>query len=541
MTVLSVANLTITAHVPLVQNVSFTMQAGEVMALVGESGSGKTLTALAINGLLPTTLTHTGEIKLDAKSSRGGVLCDDPAGEVARSATGGSVPPKRPLIRGLDTGMIFQEPMTSLNPLHTLRRQVGEAIEIHQKLLKPEAVQARIRELLEQVGLAHFRDRLDAYPHQLSGGERQRVMIAMAIANHPKLLIADEPTTALDVTIQAQILELLAKLCKETGMAVLLITHDLSIVRRVAARVAIMCRGELVEQGDTKAIFAAPEHPYTQKLLAAEPTSLAPPLGANAPAIMECRSLGVSYSTARGLFSRKAPAKDILNDVNIVVPKGGTLGVVGESGSGKTTLALALLRLASSTGEIHFNGERLDALTGKKLRARRKDMQMVFQDPFASLNPRMMVGDIIGEGLTVHEPHLSAAEVDAKVDAMLNEVGLQPEMKYRYPHQFSGGQRQRISIARALILKPKLIVLDEPTSALDVSVQAQILVLLKDLQAKFGISYIFITHDLRVVRAMSHRVVVLQRGKVVEAGETASVLTSPKQDYTKKLLASALA
>lgn len=541
MSVLTVQNLGITAHEPLVKGVSFHVNAGEVVALVGESGSGKTLTALAVNGLLPGTLVQTGLIRFEAGAGiRGGSLRDEPAGESARSADGGSVPPGKKPLRGLDTGMIFQEPMTSLNPLHTIAKQIGEAITIHQPALARESVIARTQELLEQVGLSHFRDRLDAYPHQLSGGERQRVMIAMAVANNPRLLIADEPTTALDVTIQAQILDLLARLCRDTGMAVLLITHDLSIVRRVASRVLIMCKGELVEQGDTRSIFTAPTHPYTKKLLAAEPKSSVPPLPPNTPALAVCSQLTVAYPLHKGFFSWKTPMKTVLDAVSIGVPQGGTLGVVGESGSGKTTLALALLRLTASTGEITLAGERLDMLSGAPLRARRRDMQMVFQDPFASLNPRMMVGDIISEGLGIHEPQLSTEEREARVDAMLQEVGLQPEMKTRYPHQFSGGQRQRISIARALILKPKLMVLDEPTSALDVSVQAQILDLLKDLQARFGLSYMFITHDLRVVRAMSHRVVVLQKGRVVEAGDTATIFENPQQDYTKKLLASAM-
>lgn len=513
MTLLTVSNLNVNAAVPLVKNVSFTMQEGEMLALVGESGSGKTLTALSIMGLLPSGLSHTGTITLKDRGQP---------------------------VKGLDTGMIFQEPMTSLNPLHTIAKQVGEMIEIHNPLLKAAQIVARTQELLDQVGLSHFKERLDAFPHQLSGGERQRVMIAMAIANHPKLLIADEPTTALDVTIQAQILDLLAKLCRELHMSVLLITHDLSIVRRVAGHVAIMSQGELVEQGKTAEIFAAPKHPYTQKLLAAEPQSQAPALPANTPALMECSGLGVSFSVNKKLLSWKTATRNVLQDVTVSVPKGGTLGVVGESGSGKTTLALALLRLAPSSGKILFAGNQLDGLTGQALRAHRRDMQIVFQDPYASLNPRMMIGEVIAEGLGVHESGLSEAEKMQRVDAILQEVGLTPEMKERYPHQFSGGQRQRISIARALVLKPKLIVLDEPTSALDVSVQAQILKLLRDLQAKYGLSYIFISHDLRVVRAMSHRIIVLKGGHVVEAGETASIFANPQADYTRTLLASAL-
>jgi microcin C transport system ATP-binding protein len=399
MSLLTVNNLSVTAHENLVNKISFSIEKGEMMALVGESGSGKTLTALAIIGLLPSTLAQGGNVQL--------ADCKVPA-------------------KGLDIGMIFQEPMTSLNPLHTIAKQIGEAIEIHQPAMNAQQVVARTQELLDQVGLSHFKDRLDAYPHQLSGGERQRVMIAMAIANNPKLLIADEPTTALDVTIQAQILDLLARLCKETGMSVLLITHDLSIVRRVASRVAIMCKGELVEQGATKTLFAAPQHDYTKKLLAAEPKEDAPRLAANVPSIMECKGLGVSFAMNKGVFSWKAKMTPVLSNVDISVPKGATLGVVGESGSGKTTLALALLRLTPSHGEILFDSNRLDGLTGAPLRAKRKDMQIVFQDPFASLNPRMMIGDIIGEGLGIHELQLSDAQVGARVDAILQEVGLTP-------------------------------------------------------------------------------------------------------------------
>ncbi len=513
MSVLSVKNLTVTGNVPLVKDISLSIEAGEMLALVGESGSGKTLTALSVMGLLPAGLTQQGDIIVEGQH-------------------------KKP-IRGLDIGMIFQEPMTSLNPLHSIRKQIGEAIEIHQPAMSRAQVLERTQELLEQVGLAHFVDRMDAFPHQLSGGERQRVMIAMAIANRPKLLIADEPTTALDVTIQAQILDLLSSLCRRLQMSVLLITHDLTIVRRVAARVAIMSQGEMVEQGSTHAIFSSPSHPYTKRLLAAELHTGSLSLPASTPAVMECAGLSVVYQVSKGLFAWNKQTRQVLHDIHIAVPQGGTLGVVGESGSGKTTLALALLKLAPSKGNITFAGEKLDQLAGAALRAKRCDMQIVFQDPYSSLNPRMMVGDIICEGLTLHEPHLTAIEKQVRVESMLQEVGLTAEMKERYPHQFSGGQRQRISIARALILKPRLIVLDEPTSALDVSVQAQILELLKELQRKYGLSYIFISHDLRVVRAMSHRVVVLKAGRVVEAGDTAQVFAHPTQDYTRTLLASA--
>ena len=546
-TVLEVKNLTVSAGAtPLVRDVSFRIQKGEILALVGESGSGKTLTALSLLRLLPDALRQSGEITFE--------------GGKASLAS----------LRGSRIGMIFQEPMTSLNPLHNIAKQVGEAVRIHQPQMREPQIHARVIELLGQVGLSHFKDRLKAYPHELSGGERQRVMIAMAIANDPALLIADEPTTALDVTIQAQILALIEGLRKKLNMAVLLITHDLSLVRRVADRVAIMSKGELVEMGKTSDIFAAPKHPYTQHLLKSEPGK-APPLPLkDSGTLLSCENLSIIYAASSGFFASAKNKKTVLNDVSLNVTAGMTLGVVGESGSGKTSLALALLRLIASRGKIQFypsplrgggqgggevtsipptlilppkgGGEetRLDLLKGKALRQKRRDMQMVFQDPYSSLNPRMTVGAIVREGLDIHEPRMPENEKIAALDAILKEVGLGPEVKERYPHEFSGGQRQRISIARALVLKPRLLILDEPTSALDLSVQAQILELLKAVQVKHNLTYIFISHDLRVVRAISHHILVLQGGDVVESGSASQIFENPKQEYTRALIKAAL-
>ncbi len=512
MSIISVSNLQIDADVALVKGVSFEIKKGEILALVGESGSGKTLTALSVMGLLPAGLQQSGKIVFEQ----------------------GRIP-----IRGRDMGMIFQEPMTSLNPLHTLGKQIGEAVRIHDKTISKSRLNARVLELLDAVGLGHFSARLNAYPHQLSGGERQRVMIAMAIANNPALLIADEPTTALDVTIQAQILTLLKELQSKLGMSVLLITHDLTIVRRIAGRVAIMAQGEIVETGVTTDIFKNPQHSYTKHLLASEPKSAPGAQSVNAQALLECSDLSVAYPKAQPFFTLKKTYQTVLNQVSFLVPEGSTLGIVGESGSGKTTLALALLRLAPSTGKIVFAGMAIDGLQGRDLRAKRRDMQIVFQDPYGSLNPRMTIDSIIREGLDVHEPAASVTEREARVKVILQEVGLTPDMGQRYPHEFSGGQRQRISIARALILKPKLIILDEPTSALDLSVQAQILALLKDLQQKHGLTYIFISHDLRTIRSISHHILVLQKGEVVETGSAEQIFTAPKAEYTRQLLEAA--
>jgi len=530
MSVLSIKNLNISATAPLVRDVSFDINKGEILALVGESGSGKTLTALSVMGLLPAGLSIQGEISPNYKT-----------------------------LRGSRVGMIFQEPMTSLNPLHTIEKQIGECIRLgirdqgagvsKKKFPTPDPrppspVRARVCELLDKVGLAHFKDRLNAYPHQLSGGERQRVMIAMAIANNPILLIADEPTTALDVTIQAQILLLLKELQQSLGMAVLLITHDLGIVRRIAERVAIMSQGAIVETGSVKEIFNAPQHPYTQKLLASELNS-APLAAVPSTPLIECSDLCVAFPVGQRFFSWKSVYQKVLNHISLNVPAGSTLGIVGESGSGKTSLALALLRLTASEGVITFQTKegvvRLDTLTGKALRAQRQNMQIVFQDPYASLNPRMSAEQIIREGLDIHASELTPAQKEKRVEEALTEVGLTPEMKYRYPHEFSGGQRQRISIARALILRPRLIVLDEPTSALDTTVQAQILELLKDLQRKYGLTYIFISHDLRVVRAISHRIMVLSKGQMVESGNAEAIFRAPKEEYTRTLLKAAFA
>jgi microcin C transport system ATP-binding protein len=524
MNLLSVNNLSVSAGASaLVNGVSFAIQKGEILALVGESGSGKTLTALSIMGLLADGLQQRGTIQYSQTGDAGGQ--GDWQTLVHR-------------LRGSRIGMIFQEPMTSLNPLHTVSAQIAEAVRMHNRWDK-KRVHARVLELLGKVGLGYFKDRLDAYPHQLSGGERQRVMIAMAIANNPALLIADEPTTALDVTVQAQILALLKDLQCEMGMAVLLITHDLTIVRKIATRVAIMSQGSIVETDSTQTVFAAPKHAYTQHLLASEHMPAQAAADTGAPVLLEGRGITVSFDGPRRVLGWKKKPQEVLHGVNLRVASGQTLGIVGESGSGKTTLALALLRLMASSGEIVFDGAHLEALRGKALRAKRRDMQIVFQDPYGSLNPRMTIGHIIREGLDVHEPTLTVQQRAARMVEALREVGMTQEMEERYPHEFSGGQRQRISIARALIVKPKLIVLDEPTSALDVTIQAQILALLKDLQKRHGLTYLFISHDLRVIRAISHHVLVLEKGQVVEQGSAQEIFTAPKQPYTKALLAAA--
>jgi microcin C transport system ATP-binding protein len=521
MTLLAVSNLNISVgSLPLVKDVSFTIEKGEILGLVGESGSGKTITALSILKLLPEALRQSGKMVFDD----GKILARAPAES----------------LRGSRIGMIFQEPMTSLNPLHTVGKQIGEAVKIHHPEMRLAALHARVAELLDKVGLADFKDRLHAYPHQLSGGERQRVMIAMAIANDPALLIADEPTTALDVTIQAQILALITDLHERLGMAVLLITHDLPLVQRIADRVAIMSKGELVEAGATAEIFSAPKHPYTKHLLASEPGKAPAPAPEGSGTLLDCKRLSVAFSSALGLLSWKKEEKTVLSDVSFEVASGTTLGVVGESGSGKTSLALALLRLIPSSGGIRFDGVAMEKLAGKALRHKRREMQMVFQDPYSSLNPRMTVGAIVREGLDLHEPGLREAEKEAQLGTILQEVGLEASARERHPHEFSGGQRQRISIARALILKPRLLILDEPTSALDLSVQAQILLLLKTLQQRHGLTYIFISHDLRVIRAISHRILVLAKGRMIESGDARQIFESPKEEYTKALLKAAM-
>jgi microcin C transport system ATP-binding protein len=487
------------------------------VALVGESGSGKSVTALATVGLLPDSAEVTGSILYDGREMVG---ADEP--HLRRT-------------RGNDISFIFQEPMTSLNPLHTIERQIGESLALHQGL-SGEAARGRILELLQKVGIREAESRLGAYPHQLSGGQRQRVMIAMALANGPDLLIADEPTTALDVTIQAQILELLAGLKRDEGLSLLFITHDLGIVRRIADRVCVMQGGEIVEQGPTAEIFASPGHPYTRKLLAAEPKGRPEPVPADAPEVVRTENLRVWFPITRGLMRRNAGYVKAVNDASVSVRAGETLGVVGESGSGKTTLALAILRLIPSTGPVVFLGEDLQNKHGRALRDLRRELQIVFQDPYGSLSPRMTVEQIIAEGLGVHRL-LPGQDPRAMVAEIMTEVGLDPAAMARYPHEFSGGQRQRVAIARAMILRPKLVVLDEPTSALDMTVQVQIVELLRSLQRKWGLAYIFISHDLRVVRALSHKVIVMKEGDVVEQGT--QIFEAPREAYTRALLAAA--
>ncbi|MBX9698546.1 MAG: ABC transporter ATP-binding protein [Acetobacteraceae bacterium] len=522
MPLLEVDNLSVAfAGRRVVQGVSFAVHAGETVALVGESGSGKSVTALSALRLLPGSGTNPeGRITLDGTE----VLAAAPAA-LRR-------------LRGGVAGMVFQEPMTSLNPLHTIERQVGEAITLHQPLAGA-ALRARVLELLHHVALPNAEERLGAYPHQLSGGQRQRVMIAAALANDPKLLVADEPTTALDVTIQAQILELLADLKRRRSMAMLLITHDLQIVRRHADRVVVMKDGAAVEQGPVAQVFAAPAHPYTRMLLATEPRGRPAPVPADAAEVARLDDIRVHFPIRRGVLRRTVGHVKAVDGVSLAVREGETIGLVGESGSGKTTIGLGLLRLTDSTGGIRFEGRDIQPLSGSALRPLRRRMQIVFQDPFGSLSPRLSAGEIIGEGLAVHEPGLSRAGRDTAVAAALEEVGLSPDMADRYPHEFSGGQRQRIAIARALVLKPRLVVLDEPTSALDVSVQAQVVELLRELQARHRLAYLFISHDLRVVRALAHRIIVLKDGRVVEAGEAEALTAAPREPYTRALMAAA--
>jgi microcin C transport system ATP-binding protein len=523
-TVLDVRDLGIRFHqdgrvIDAVRGVSFSVGKGETVALVGESGSGKSVTALATVSLLPDSALVTGSVRYNGAEMVG------------------AAEPELRRVRGNDISFIFQEPMTSLNPLHTIQTQLGESLALHQGLTG-DAARARIIELLNKVGIREAESRLDAYPHQLSGGQRQRVMIAMALANGPDLLIADEPTTALDVTIQAQILKLLADLKRTEGLSLLFITHDLGVVRRIADRVCVMQGGEIVEQGPAAQIFAAPQHPYTQKLLAAEPKGRPDPVAADAPEIVRTEGLRVWFPIHRGFLRRTVGYVKAVNDATLSVRAGETLGIVGESGSGKTTLALAILRLIPSTGPVVFLGQDLQSRHGRELRDLRRNLQIVFQDPFGSLSPRMTVEQIIAEGLGVHGVEPGRDKRQMVADTM-TEVGLDPAAMGRYPHEFSGGQRQRIAIARAMILRPKLVVLDEPTSALDMTVQVQIVDLLRALQRKWGLAYLFISHDLRVVRALAHKVIVMKDGDVVEAGVGAQVFENPQHAYTQALLAAA--
>ena len=505
-----------------VDRISFRIGKGECVALVGESGSGKSVSALSVMKLLPYPTAHhpSGSIRFNGRE----LLT---MGERELLA-----------IRGNDISIIFQEPMTSLNPLHTIEQQIGEALNLHGGARGRET-SARILELLTQVGIPEPETRLRSYPHQLSGGQRQRVMIAMALANEPDLLIADEPTTALDVTVQAQILELLADIRKRLGMSVLFITHDLGIVRRIADVVCVMCNGKIVEQGPVEQVFTAPQHPYTKALLAAEPRPDPAPPRPNEPVIMSSNDLRVWFPIRRGLLRRTVGQIKAVDGVSIEIRKGETLGVVGESGSGKTTLGLALLRLISSNGPIVFLGRDIQGLRFKDMLPVRKDMQIVFQDPFGALSPRMPVGDIVAEGLSVHSPNLSDGEREARVIKALREVGLDPETRFRYPHEFSGGQRQRISIARAVVLEPDFVVLDEPTSALDMLFQAQMVDLLRNLQRRLDLTYVFISHDLRVVASLASHLIVMRHGKVVEEGAAADLFRNPKSDYTRALFAAA--
>ncbi len=510
-------------EVKAVRGISFEIGTGEAVALVGESGSGKSVTALSVLQLLPYPLAHhpKGSIAFRGEELIGA------REEVLRK------------IRGNDISMVFQEPMTSLNPLHTIEKQVNEVLILHKGLDRGRARQ-RTLELLRLVGIPEAEKRLAAYPHELSGGQRQRVMIAMALANDPDLLIADEPTTAVDVTIQAQLLKLLKELQARLGMALLLITHDLGIVCKMAARVCVMTEGLIVEQGPTENVFDDPRHEYTRKLLAAEPKGNPVQAAANAPAVMNGDDVKVWFPIKAGVLRRVVDHVKAVDGISVTVREGHTVGVVGESGSGKTTLGLALLRLIQSQGGgIHFDGTRIDGLSSREVRPLRRQMQIVFQDPYGSLSPRLSVAQIVAEGLKVHDLAKSDAEREALIVQALEEVGLDPEARHRYPHEFSGGQRQRIAIARAMILKPRFVVLDEPTSALDMSVQAQIVDLLRELQERHRLAYLFISHDLRVVRALADEVMVMKDGKVMEHGQAEQIFEAPRHPYTKALMAAA--
>ncbi|MER9486918.1 ABC transporter ATP-binding protein [Mesorhizobium sp. M0563] len=505
-----------------VDHISFDLAKGETVALVGESGSGKSVTALSVLKLLPyPTASH-------------------PSGKILFLGADLLATDERDLrrVRGNKITMIFQEPMTSLNPLHTIEQQIVEVLKLHQGL-GDRTAKARTLELLHEVGIREPEKRLDAYPHQLSGGQRQRVMIAMALANEPELLIADEPTTALDVTVQAQILELLAGLKSRKNMSMLFITHDLGIVRKIADRVCVMTKGKIVETGPTKEIFANPQHAYTRHLLAAEPKGKPPAANQAAKPVMVGNDVKVWFPIKKGFFRRTVDNVKAVDGIDVTVRAGQTLGVVGESGSGKTTLGLALARMISSTGNIQFNGRGIDQLSFNEMRPLRRELQIVFQDPFGSLSPRMSVAEIIEEGLKIHEPKLSPDARDERVVDVLQEVGLDPATRNRYPHEFSGGQRQRVAIARAMVLNPRFVMLDEPTSALDMSVQAQVVDLLRSLQAKHDLAYLFISHDLRIIRALANEVIVMRNGRIVEAGPSEQIFGNPRTDYTKALISAA--
>src|SRR5262245_28374684 len=526
-TLLSVSDLSVTfrqgeREVLAVDRISFDIGEGETVALVGESGSGKSATALSVMKLLPYPAAHhpSGTIKF-----KGQDLLALRERDIRH-------------VRGNDITIIFQEPMTSLNPLHTIEKQLNEILLLHQGLTG-ERARTRTLELLTQVGIPEPETRVKSYPHQLSGGQRQRVMIAMALANEPDLLIADEPTTALDVTVQAQILRLLKELQTRLGMAMLFITHDLGIVRKLADRVCVMKEGKIVEHGPVERVFTAPEHPYTRALLAAEPKPDPAPVQPDAPIVIEANDLKVWFPIRRGVLRRTVGHIKAVDGVSVNVRKGETLGIVGESGSGKTTLGLAILRLISSQGTIAFLGKPIAGLNFRQMRPIRHSMQVVFQDPYGSLSPRMSVSDIIEEGLWVHPPKMTQHEREQKVIRALRDVGLDPNTRFRYPHEFSGGQRQRIAVARAIVLEPTFIVLDEPTSALDMLIQAQIVDLLRALQKRHDLTYMFISHDLRVVAALSSRLIVMRHGKVVEEGPAADLFANPKSDYTRALFAAA--
>ncbi|HET9644587.1 MAG TPA: dipeptide ABC transporter ATP-binding protein [Burkholderiaceae bacterium] len=522
---MSIEHLTVAfGHSRVVDDVSIDIAPGEKFGLVGESGSGKSITALSVLRLVDAATTR-GTIRFDGKEI---TACSE------REMRG---------IRGREIAMIFQEPMTALNALYTVGNQIGEVLEVHEGL-RPNQARGRVIELLAHTGIPDPQVKVDAYPHQLSGGQRQRAMIAMALACRPKLLIADEPTTALDVTIQAQILALLDRLQAEMGMALLFITHDLNLVRRFTHRVGVMERGRLVETGTTEEVFSRPKHSYTQRLLASRPQRVVHEVPADAPTLVEAKDVRVDFVSSQGWFRKRVFTA--VRDATLQLKRGETLGIVGESGSGKTTLGMALLALqAIAHGRVEFSGQRIDDADGDRLRAMRRRMQVVFQDPFASLSPRMTIGQIVGEGLALHRPDLSREQRDRCIVEMLAEVDLADderaaaEVLQRYPHEFSGGQRQRIAIARAVVLHPEMLVLDEPTSALDVSVQQQVLALLAELQHRHGMSYVFISHDLAVVRAMSHHVLVMKDGEIVERGEAQALFDEPKHPYTQALLKAA--